>query len=125
MKTLREQPRLLADENFPLPSVRILREHGLDVLAVVETCPSAADTEILRLACDQGRWVATYDRDYGELVFRHRLPAPPAILLFRQASFPATWAAEQLLRLLSRVSELEGHFVVVGERSLRLHRLPE
>jgi len=117
-------PRLLADENFPLPSVRMLREHGLDVLAVVEACPRASDTGILQLACDQGRWIATYDRDYGELVFRQGLRSPPAILFFRQEPFPATRAAGLILNLLSREAELAGHLVVVGERSLRLRKLP-
>lgn len=118
-------PRLLADENFPLPSVRLLRDHGVDVLSVAETCRRASDTAILRVACDQARWIATYDRDYGELVFKCRLPAPPAILYFRQGQVPATRAAEQVLALLGRAAELAGHLVVVGEHSLRLHKLPE
>lgn len=118
-------PRFLADENVPLPAVRMLRTHGIDVLAVVETCPRAPDTAVLQLACDQERWIATYDRDYGELVFKCRLPSPPAIVLFRQGPFPATRAATQILGLLERVDELVGHLIVVGERSLRLHKLPQ
>lgn len=117
-------PKLLADENFPIPSVHMLREHGVDVLAVVETCPRASDTSILQLACEQNRWIATYDRDYGELVFKHGLRSPPAILFFRQDAFPATRAASLILNLLSRANELVGHLVVVGERSLRLRKLP-
>lgn len=116
--------KLLADENVPLPSIRMLREHGLDVLAVIEACPRASDTSILQFACDQGRWIATYDRDYGELVFKHGLRSPPAILFFRQEPFPATRAASLILNLLSREAELTGHLVVVGERSLRLRKLP-
>lgn len=117
-------PGLLADENFPVPSVRALREHGIDVLAVTEVCPGASDTEILALACEQARWIATYDRDYGELAFKHRLQSPPAILYFRQEPFPATRAADLILQLISRPEEIVGHLVVVGEKSLRLRRLP-
>ena len=117
-------PKLLADENFPAPSVRALRDRGFDVLAVTEACPKASDTEILALACAQDRWIATYDRDYGELVFKHRLQSPPAILYFRQEPFPATRAADLILQLISQPEEIAGHLVVVGERSLRLRRLP-
>lgn len=117
-------PRLLADENFPMPAIRALRGRGVDVLAIQETCPSARDIEVLAMACDQKRWLATYDRDYGELVFRRDLRPPPAILYFRQEPFPATRAADLIVPLLERAGELEGYLVVVGEHSLRLHKLP-
>jgi hypothetical protein len=38
---------------------------------------------VLDLARAEGRWLVTFDRDYGELVFRRNLPPPPVILLFR------------------------------------------
>lgn len=118
-------PKLLADENVPMPSIRVLREHGIDVLAVTEVCPGASDIEVLALACEQGRWIASYDRDYGELVFKHHLQAPPAILYFRQGPVPATRAADLILQLILRPEEIVGHLVAVGERSLRLRRLPD
>lgn len=118
------RPKLMADENFPVPSIRALRGHGIDVLAVMEKYPRASDTRILELAREQGRWIATYDRDYGELVFRHRLPPPAAILYFRQEPYPATRAADLILGLLPQAGEIAGHLVVVGERSLRMHKLP-
>ncbi|MFA0735242.1 MAG: hypothetical protein OGMRLDGQ_001742 [Candidatus Fervidibacter sp.] len=42
--------KFLADENFPLMSVRLLRGKGHDVLAVAEVCAGADDSEVLRLA---------------------------------------------------------------------------
>lgn len=64
------RPRWLLNENFPMPSVRRLRTAGWDVLAVAESAASAADPAVMALAREQGRWLATFDRDYGELVFR-------------------------------------------------------
>lgn len=115
---------MLANENFPAASIRLLREHGVDVLAIGESCPGARDPQVLDLACAQQRWLLTYDRDYGELVFRRKLPAPPAILYFRQEPYPATRAAVLTLPLLERAREIEGFLVVVGEKSLRMHELP-
>lgn len=118
-------PALLADENIPLPSVRLLRAHGVDVLAAVETCPHASDAEILQRARAQCRWLVTFDRDFGQLVFRRRLPPPPAVLYIRQGRASATHAGDLILELLARADELAGCLVVVGGRSLRVRRLPE
>lgn len=54
---------------------------------------------MLALAHREQRWLATFDLDYGELIFRRRLPPPPLTLLLRVPSYspeePATWI-EQL-----------------------------
>lgn len=118
-------PRLVADENFPAPSVAQLRVHGVDVLAIAESHRMASDTEVLRLAREQRRWLLTYDHDYGELIFKRGLPPPPAILLFRQEPCPATRAAELLLPLLALPRDVEGFFIVVGERTIRRHSFRE
>ncbi|HRQ65112.1 MAG TPA: DUF5615 family PIN-like protein [Xanthomonadaceae bacterium] len=112
-------PRLLANENVPAPSIARLRAHGVDVLAVAEACPGAKDADVLDLARSERRWLLTYDRDYGALVFERGMAPPPAILLLRQEPCPATRAADLVLPLLDVPSEVEGYFVVVGERALR------
>jgi predicted nuclease of predicted toxin-antitoxin system len=70
---------LLANENFPVPAVRKLRAAGIDVVAVADAMPAASDAEVLAFARQQGRWIVTFDRDYGELVFKDGLPAPQAV----------------------------------------------
>lgn len=70
-------PPLLANENWPRPALLVLRAAGLDVQAVGERMPRASDAEVLHHAASEGRWVLTFDRDYGELVFA-RAVAPPA-----------------------------------------------
>ena len=106
-----------------MPAIRLLRDRGVDVLAVQEACFAARDIEVPAMAHDQRRWLVTHDRDCGEFVFKRDLRPPPAILYFRQEPFPATRAAELIWPLLERVGEVEG-LVVVGESSLRLHKLP-
>ena len=70
------QPRFLADENVPLEAVRGLQADGHDVVPVLSVCPGAPDEEVLALGAAQQRVVITFDRDFGELVFRRRLPTP-------------------------------------------------
>jgi predicted nuclease of predicted toxin-antitoxin system len=66
------KPRLLANENFPAPSIRLLRDGGYDVTAVAESGASLADSDVLELAVTEKRWIVTFDRDYGECSPRAR-----------------------------------------------------
>lgn len=111
--------RLLANENIPAPSIALLRSAGVDVLSIAQLHRGISDIDVLTLAREQRRWLLTYDRDYGALVFERGLEPPPAILLLRQESQPATRAAELVLPLLETPEEVDGYFVVVGERALR------
>ena len=75
--------RYLADENFPAGLVQFLRTHGDDVLYAAESLISSSDEDVLREAVTQSRVLLTFDRDFGELVFRCRQPSAPGIVLFR------------------------------------------
>ena len=113
------KPRWLLNENFPVPAVRRLRAAGWDVLAIAESATSAADVDLMALARDQTRWLATFDRDYGELVFRRRLPPPPLVLLFRVRSYQPTEPAEWIESLYSAGEFLEGCFHIFDGRAIR------
>ena len=73
--------RLLLDENFPEPAVRILRGTGFDVLATFESHSGIGDPEVLALARTEQRWFATFDLDFGELLFAKDHAPPPAVIL--------------------------------------------
>jgi predicted nuclease of predicted toxin-antitoxin system len=60
----------LADENFPVPSVTLLRSNGHDVASIREDSRGASDEAVLRRAVIERRILLTLDRDYGELIFR-------------------------------------------------------
>lgn len=112
-------PPILANENFPAQSVRALRGHGYDVLWIGEAAGGIADVEILEIARQQRRWILTFDRDYGELIFARRLPPPPAVVLFRVAHYEPHEPATMALRVLSGAEAERGGFFVVDERGQR------
>jgi len=89
------KPRLLLNENVPQPSATRLRATGWDVLVIAQDYSSIDDMAVLRLASEEGRWLITVDRDYGELIFQRRLSPPPLILLLRvhpcRPQEPAEW----------------------------------
>ncbi len=118
-------PPLLANENVPAPLLSLLRASDLTVHAVSELMPMASDRAVLHYAHQQGLWVLTFDRDYGELVFARAVPAPPAIIYLRQGPQPMSSFARSVVQLLTDdAPHLLGHLVVVGGRGVRRRPLP-
>lgn len=115
---------LLANENFPAPAIRKLRSAGVDVVAVSETMPAVSDKEVMAYARHEKRWIVTFDRDYGDLVFREGLLPPPAILFFRQEPYPPDRPADLVLAMLSDPQQAEGCMVVISEQNIRRKRFP-
>lgn len=118
------RPLLLTNENFPRPALLALRAAGLDVESVTEQMQGATDTVVLHHAAETGRWIVTFDRDYGELVFARKVPAPPAIIFLRQGAYAPTWPADAVLAVLAHGDFALGHLVVVQDRTLRRRPLP-
>lgn len=117
-------PLLLVNENFPVPALKALRAAGFDVVAVTEDMPGATDRAVLERARDLGRWLITFDRDYGELVFLHELPSPPAIVFIRQEPVPPDAPAEWLANLLSDPERKSGYFITLSSKTIRQRALP-
>ncbi len=116
--------KVLADENLDAPVVRWLRERGHDVLWVAESDPGADDARVIDTARVQQRIVITFDRDFGDLVFRQR-HRPPGLILLRVR----TSSAPELLQVFKEVwpvieTRVSGHFVVVSRRKVRIRPLP-
>lgn len=116
---------ILANENFPAPAIRKLRAGGVDVVAVSETMPAVSDKEVLAFARRAQRWIVTFDRDYGDLIFREGLLPPPAILFFRQEPYPPDRPADLVLAMISQPQQAEGCLVVISERNIRRKHFPD
>ena len=103
--------------------VDALRQHGHDVLYVMEELRGTADSQLLTRAYEEQRFVITEDKDFGELVYRLRLPARGIVLLRfdineRQLKIP------RLLELLdSAAHRLAGSFIVVEADKTRMRPL--
>jgi predicted nuclease of predicted toxin-antitoxin system len=119
------KPALLVNENFPVPSLRRLREAGIAAESVQELMPGTSDSEVMAHARQHGLWVVTFDRDYGELVFARGEPAPPVIVYLRQEPYPPEAPAALVLALLEEPEHIAGKFVTVTQRSVRVRDLPK
>ena len=118
------KPRWLLNANVPLQAVRRLRADGWDVLAIGESEPNATDESVMARACAEQRWLVTFDRDYGELVFHRQRDMPPLVLLFRVPSYRPSEPAEWIDILYASGELQEGSFHVFNGRTVRRRRLP-
>ena len=112
--------QLLANENFPAPSIRALRDTGIEVKSISENSPGITDKEVIQIAQKEKLIILTFDKDYGELIFRHSINNPPAVVFFRfKGTTPA--CAGQLLRKLIKEDkiQLENTFTVIEENNIR------
>jgi predicted nuclease of predicted toxin-antitoxin system len=116
--------RILANENIAGAIVEALRVRGHDVAWVLEDAPGSSDPDILRRTTDEDRVVLTFDKDFGELAFRARIPASAGIIPLRLgAATPALLAAIVVEAIESR-DDWAGHFSVVEPDRVRMTPLP-
>ena len=73
--------KFLANENFPFPSIKFLREKGFEVISISEELSGVSDEEVLQKASLENLIILTFDRDYGELIFKYRKDNPPSFIL--------------------------------------------
>lgn len=107
--------RLYSNENFPLPVVAPLREHGHDVLTTHDAGKSnegIPDEEVLRFATETGRAVITHNRQ--DFIRLHRLNPDHAgiIVCTDNADFPAL--AAKVHAQLQQTESLHGQLVRVN-----------
>lgn len=116
--------RLCANENVPGDSVAVLRQRGHDVVWIREAARGSEDDAVLARAQTEARLLITFDKDFGELVFRRGKSASRGIVLFRLRKPSPDFVARRVAQVLEATTEWEGHYAVVDEHSIRLRPLP-
>jgi predicted nuclease of predicted toxin-antitoxin system len=115
--------RLIVDESTGQAVLEYLREAGHDVLAVADVMPQANDREVLARAATDQRILITNDKDFGELVFRVRHPAPGVVLLRLHDESPANRVRTVATLLGQYAGRLADHFTVATEDRVRFRPL--
>lgn len=110
----------LANENFPKPSVDLLRASSIEVESIQERYPGIPDEEVLQKAIDSNLIILTFDKDYGEMIFRYGIRTPPAVIYFREKGQQPLFAGEILVTLLkSKSFHFENRFTVIEKGNIR------
>ena len=111
--------RFLVDECAGPTVASWLREQSHEVFSVYEQVRGATDDEILSRAASEGWVLVTCDKDFGEKVFREKLPHHGVVFLRLkdERSGSKVAAIEKLLD--DYADRLAEAFVVVTETQVR------
>jgi predicted nuclease of predicted toxin-antitoxin system len=77
-----------------------------------------ADSEVLDRAIRDSRVLLTFDKDFGELAFKHGLPAECGVILVRLPPVPEL-ATTLVLEAMSSGVTVVGRFVVIEAGRIR------
>jgi predicted nuclease of predicted toxin-antitoxin system len=116
--------KFLLDQDVYAVTVHFLRNNSYDVVTASDLNLSRAkDSELLKLAGEQGQIFITRDRDYGNLVFVHG--AGSGVIYLRMLPSNMADVHAELKRVLETYSESElaTSFVVVEKHRHRIRRI--
>lgn len=82
----------------------------------IRTCSARAQRE--------ARVLVTFDKDFGELAWRARLPADCGVVLFRIPMPAPDRAGEVLAGILASRQDWAGNFAVIEPGRVRIRQLP-
>ena len=112
--------KLLANENFPYKSIFYLRDKGYDVLSIGIDNPSIKDSEIMDIAIKEERIILTFDRDYGELIFRHNYKPEKGVIYLRLVEYEPQEPGIIIEELLSTIEiDLSRALTVIDKNGIR------
>ena len=112
--------RLLLDANLGSTIARALARAGHEV---ERTIASAPDHQVLASAVEQDRVLLTCDRDFGDLIFFQRQPAPRAVVYIRFEPEDVREIVPRLLAVLEP-AVIDHHMTVIDDAQVRRRPLP-
>jgi predicted nuclease of predicted toxin-antitoxin system len=114
--------KFLADANTSGPLVEALRALGHEVFWAY-TVPRTSDIELIEKAARERRVVITFDKDFGELVFKRGHSVAVVLIRLRETSMKET--VSLVMNLVSSEGEnLNRLFCVVENTRIRKTPLP-
>jgi predicted nuclease of predicted toxin-antitoxin system len=117
--------RLLANENFPILSIRKLSSAGFDVTSVAEIMRGAPDTTVLLHPAQEHQIILTFDKDYGELIYHRKIAIPKGLIYFKFDPLTASEPFELFIEaIINDQIEIEGWFLVLDRDVIRKRKLP-
>lgn len=112
--------RFLANENFPYPSIKLLRQAGYFVSSIGELYPGISDNQVIVKAKTDNLIILTFDKDYGEIIFKHGQENPPAVIFYRFKGERPEIAGQILLDLIINGNfNFDNKFTVVEKENIR------
>jgi len=116
--------KFLANENVPGEAVEAARLAGHDLAWIHELSPGADDDAVLAFSLAENRVLVTFDKDFGEMVFRQGKTATCGVILLRPRLGEPDYVARFMAAVLSQQVSWDGTFCVAQEGKLRVVAMP-
>ena len=112
--------KFLANENFPLKSILYLRSRGFDVSSIGTDNPSIQDSAVMNTAINENRTILTFDRDYGELIFKHNYRPQKGVIYLRLDTYEPDEPGRLIEELIHRNEfDLDNALTVLDKGGIR------
>jgi len=114
---------ILADESVNYKIVKELRNHGFEVISILEKHPSISDKAVLERSIEYEAIVLTEDSDFGEWIFAHKAKANGVIFL-RYNTQDFVEITDSLIKVLNTAGDLlYGKFLVITVKKVRMREI--
>lgn len=112
--------KLLANENFPLKSILYLRSKGFDISSIGTDNPSIQDNVVMNLAINEDRTILTFDRDYGELIFKHNYRPQRGVIYIRLDEYEADEPGKLIEEIINKEEfDFDSSLTVLDRNGIR------
>jgi len=111
--------QLLADENIPSETVKLPKRQGIDIISVTEFAYGLSDRKILELGKTKERIIVTFDKDFGQIIFKEKIKTKGVILLRFIPKSPQQ-ISKRIQQLLSAKIKIENCLVVVKKDRIKV-----
>ena len=111
--------QFIADENIPKETVNLLKRQGIDIVAVTEFASGLSDIKVLDLAKAKGRIVITFEKDFGQLIFKEKRKTK-GLMLLRFVPKSPLQIAKRVQQVLAAEIKMENCVVTVKKDSIRV-----
>jgi len=113
---------IVADESVDGNIVAHLESKGYKICYIKQYSKGISDTQVIEVAIQHKALLITEDKDFGELVFRLRMPHH-GILLLRLAGVEETKKCFLVESVLKNKVALKNKFSVLDEEKLRIREM--
>ena len=111
--------QFIADENVPKETVDLLKRQGVDIVSVTKFASGLSDGEVLDLANTKSRIAVTFDKDFGQLIFKEKRKTKGLMLLRFPPKSPQQ-IAKRIQQVLVANIRMENCVVTVKKDSVRV-----
>lgn len=116
--------KFLADANISAEMITMIRDLGHDCADGSRIPPRMPDVDVLRMAAGEDTVVITSDKDFGELVFVHRIGCPGVVLIRLALADETDRVAHVLSVWPTVISRLPGSFITITPSGVRVRPIP-